>query len=701
MSAPENVAPVFDSKGAHYLKPTKAGATPGTVMFVAAPRGIDNDPTRGDQPGVAWNAVCHYRRHRRYAGEILEETGEGQAELAARLDVWASTAEAAWCYAYDVVQVMNATRLAEELCELGWELSRQFGTSARAMWFVLHKGKSVKTRNDRTGPDGNGVERVSWRHTLTIADAQALNIVAGGDVEACKLSARAVAGPVLTLMDWWDGQGLGRWSVTGAALGWTSYRATLGAKQVVIDHDRDLIAYERRAVYGGRRDVALVGTPGAAPYAEMDFEGAYPTIAAECALPCAYGGRIDPEKLDPRAFHNPSVGIIAEVTIMTGEARWPCRIDGKVFYPVGTFRTTLAGPDLAEAWDKGVVIEVHDVHWYRMSRHMGSWGAWVKGLISAPLNEVADPVRRAVKHWSRAVIGKFAQRGWSTIPWVGPPCDGWVIEETPILGKPHRVVTVGLDGVYYRSEADQRGDHERPAVVAFVEAHVRTRLSRILNGPYRSAVVQWDTDGIIVSLPRLHALAVDHGFTRSQYGREVPDVEGLVNHWCDLSAPLVIRQKTVMERIVLYGPQHVVADSMVKLAGVPRGAVLVRPGVYRADVRPRLGKIGPDDAGGFGEIRSAEFAINGPYAAGWVLDDGLVRPPETWVDDDGANHLIPWHETRWAAHGDQLGPLQALWAGGLYTPPPTPPERPPRPLLDTDEHGDFPEADPWRTMAGV
>jgi hypothetical protein len=694
MSTRSGDAAAFDAKGAHYLKPTKAGTTPGTVMFLSAV--AERAPAQGadSAAGVVWEAVCHYRRHRRYAGEVVEQAGCGGAELAARLDAWASTAEAAWCYAYDTVSVLNATSLAEELTGLGWELSRQFGTSSRAMWVVLHKGKRTKTRTDRTGADGEPAQRITWSHTLTICDAQALNIIPGGDVAAVKADAHALAAPVLTLMDWWDREGLGRWSVTGAALGWTSYRASLKPKQVVIDHDPELIAYERKAVYGGRRDVAVVGTPGAPQYAEMDFEGAYPTIAAECPLPCAYGGEIDVTHLDPKHYHNPSVGIIAEVTVATGEARWPCRIEGKVFYPVGVFRTTLAGPDLAEAWDKGAIVEVHAAHWYRMSRHMGSWGAWVKDLIASGPDVLPDPVRRAAKHWSRAVIGKFAQRGWSTRPWVGPPCDGWTIEETPILGKAHRVVTVGLDGVYFLSEADQRGDHERPAVLAFVEAHVRTRLSRLISGPYGHAVVQWDTDGVIVSLPRLGALAVDQGFTRSQYGREVPDLDRLVDHWCNLSYPLVIRQKTVMDRIVLYGPQHVVADSLVKLAGVPRGAVLVRPGVYRADVRPRLGRTGPDDPAGIGPVRTAEFTINGPYAAGWVLEDGIVRPPETVLGDDGINRLVPWAETRWAIGGDVLGPLQALWAAGLYRPPPTPATRPPRVVVEADEHGDILEADP-------
>lgn len=690
----------FDSKGAHYLKPTKAGATPGTVVFLATsvPHGAVESSTTN--PGVAWDAVCHYRRHRRYSGDLVEAAGTGGEDLAVQLDAWASSAEAAWCYAYDTVSVLNATSLAEELTGLGWELSRQFGTSSRAMWLVLHKGKRVKARSDRTGPDGAPAQRITWSHTLTIADAQALNIIQGRDVEACKLDPRALARPVLELMDWWDRSGLGRWSVTGAALGWTSYRATLRPKQVVIDHDKDLIAYERSAVYGGRRDVAVVGTPGAGQYAEMDFEGAYPTIAAECPLPCAYGGQIDVSKLDPKHYHNPSVGIIATVTVTTSEARWPCRIEGKVYYPVGTFRTTLAGPDLAEAWDKGVISEVHEAHWYRMSRHMGSWGAWVKALIAAIPGEIPEAVRRAAKHWSRAVIGKFAQRGWTTIPWVGPPCDGWVIEETPILGKAHRVVTVALDGVYYRSEADQRGDHERPAVLAFVEAHVRTRLSALIAGPYRHAVVQWDTDGLIVSLPRLGQLAVERGYVRSQYGRAVPDIDRMVQAWCQEAYPLIIRQKTVMDHLVLYGPQHIVADTMLKLAGIPRGAKLVKPGVYRADVRPRLGRTGPDDPGGIAPVRSAEFAINGPYSAGWVLADGSVRPPETTVDEEGVTHLVPWLTTRWATSGDQIGPLQALWTRGLYTEPPTPPPAEPRPTIETDEHGDILADDPIFALAG-
>lgn len=690
----------FDAKSAHYLKPTRAGTTPGTVVFLAAVRETASRESVKTAPGVVWEALCHYRRHRRYAGEVQAAAGEDSRGLAVQLDQWATSAEAAWCYAFDTVAVLNATSLAEELTQLGWELSRQFGTSPRAMWVVLHKGKRTKSRNDRLDADGQPMQRVTWSHTLTITDAQALNIIPGQDVEACKTSSARLAGPVLELMDWWDRAGLGRWSVTGAALGWTSYRASLRPKSVVIDHDADLIGYERRAVYGGRRDVALVGTPGAPQYAEMDFEGAYPTIAAECPLPCAYGGKIDVSRLDPKHYHNPSVGIIAEVTITTNEARWPCRIEGKVYYPVGTFRTVLAGPDLAEAWDKAVIVEVHEAHWYRMSRHMGPWGEWVKGLISAPVGSIPDPVRRAAKHWSRAVIGKFAQRGWSTKAWVGPPCDGWVIEETPILGKAHRVVTVGLDGVYFMSEADQRGDHERPAVLAFVEAHVRKRLSKLIAGPYRHAVVQWDTDGLIVSLPRLAELALERGYVRSQYGRPVADLDQMIEHWCEESYPLVIRHKTTMDRIVLYGPQHVVADTMLKLAGVPRGAKLIRPGVYQAEVRPRLGRTGPDDPGGIAPARTAEFAINGPYAAGWVLADGTVRPPETVLDEEGVTRLVPWSVTRWATAGDPLGLLQALWARGLYTIPPPPDTPPARPRLHTDEHGDVLWQDPIPAMSG-
>jgi hypothetical protein len=243
-----------------------------------------------------------------------------------------------------------------------------------------------------------------------------------------------------------------------------------------------------------------------------------------------------------------------------------------------------------------------------------------------------------------------------------------VVQQTPIVGKAHQVMTIGLNGVYYLSQADQRGDHERPAVLAFVEAHVRSRLSALIDGAYQHAVVQWDTDGMIVSLPRLGALARELGHVRRRGAKTGIDLDGLLRDWSARSWPLKIRCKTVMERMVIYGPQHVVSDTLTKLAGVPRGAVEVTPGVYAAEVRTGATRASPEDAGGLGAPVTAKYTINGPYAAGWVLHDGTVRPPETVVDENGATVLLAWERTRWAARGDVLGPLQALWAAGLWRP---------------------------------
>jgi hypothetical protein len=166
----------------------------------------------------------------------------------------------------------------------------------------------------------------------------------------------------------------------------------------------------------------------------------------------------------------------------------------------------------------------------------------------------------------------------------------------------------------------------------------------------------------------LYELAKKRGYTTNRAGVRGADLDKLLERWSAATWPLTIRCKTVLERMVLYGPQHVVGDTMTKLAGVPNGAVLVRPGVYSAQVRPRLGRASPDDPTGVGSSVTAEFTINGPYAGGWVLTDGTVRPPEARVGDDGVTVLVPWRETRWAAAGDVLGPLQALWAGGLWQP---------------------------------
>lgn len=676
---------------AHWVKPAGKTSTPPAVIF------LDSETRSSTQDDLeihtlrCWDACLVRRRIRNRARPLVWAADERIDDPATLVDKWASSGESTWLYAHNVTFDVVVTGLAVGLVARGWELSSRFGMTSGSMWCVLHKGRKAASSRAGSDPEGEPGTRFKWSHTLTIADSAAYFPVplaqlapltgvskpplpddddtAEAWAARCHADVSILAAVVLSLMAWWDDNDMGKWSVTGAALGWQTYRRTLTPRQLVIDHDPALIEWERQAVYGGRRDVFRVGELAPGRYGELDYQAAYPTIAANCLLPAKVACRITDDHRRLAMRGKVPAGMLAEVTITADVPRWPVRIKGRVFYPVGTFRTVLAAPDIQAAADAHALAAVHDGYLYVMTGHLATWARQCLGWVTAPEDEIPGAVRVWAKLASRAVIGKFAQRGWRTTPWVGEPSESWSVQETADLYTGTRGTIVGLSGRYYISWADQRGEHERPAVLAFVEAHVRARLGRLIAGRFGAAVVQCDTDGLMASYGQLRHLAASEG-TRWRRGDQVPQgIEHVLAVWNDASWPLTIRDKTVFTRAVVYGPQHVVMDGRQRFAGVPKGAWQTGPDTWAARLWP--GIIWQSQHGPPGSYARPvqPYLVVGPYAAGWVLADGAVRAAETAVDESGLTYALHWKQTRWAAAGDVLGPRQAAWCEGLWEVP--------------------------------
>lgn len=673
---------------AHYVKPAGRTYTPAAVVFLDTETYQDQRETLEVHTLRLWEAQLVRRRDRRRPGEHLTETGTAAEPLAAQIDAWASYAESTWLYAHNVTFDLSVTRLATLLGELGWVLSSRFAVGGDSMWAVFHKGPREKTVTEKRGRLQVQRTRTVWAHTLTIADSGSLfpgplaqlgpcvgvekPPLPDDDDSAEAWAARCHADvdimrlAVTQLMDWWDAGDYGHWTVTGAGQAWQTYKRTLTPKQLVIDHDPGILEFERKAVYGGRRDIFRTGQLPPGRYAEVDFEGAYPTVAASFPLPAKMSCRISDEHRRMAMRGRVPAGMLAEVTINADVPRWPVRIGGRVFYPVGRFRTVLAAPDIQAAADTHALEAVHDGYLFTLTNHLRDWARQVLSWVRDKTGAIPGVVRIWAKLASRAVIGKFAQRGWSTVPYVGPPCDGWSVEQTTSLYTGVRGVITGMNGDYWLSWADQRGEHERPAVLAWVEAHTRARLGRVIAGPFGSAVMQCDTDGVMVSHTLMDQLAAGLP-SRWVNGRQMPaGTPEVIALWNEQTWPLRLREKTQFARAVVYGPQHVILDGKAKFAGVPKGAWQTSTTTWMARLWPGLtwqSQSGVAD----GYARPLQpYRVGGTYAAGWALADGAVRAAEADIDPDGTTALLHWKHTRWAAAGDQLGPVQATWSDGLW-----------------------------------
>lgn len=671
----------------HYLARNHDSWTPAAVIF------LDSETmTTGDGPAESevlrcWTGQLVRRRHRRKAGETEQAEGTDRASAAAAIDTWASSDKSTWLYAHNVAFDLVTTGLAAELARLGWELSSRHAVSGASPWLIMHKGRQTEMTGARGAGAQGRVARVKWQHTLTIADSFSLMPVRLEDIAAysphvkpplpaqhagmadwlarCRADTDILAWAVLTLMDWWDAQQIGKWSISGAACGWNSYRHKIGPKDVLIDPAPEIVAFEHQAVYGGRRDVFRCGKLPAGRYAEIDFTAAYPTIAATQSLPAKRIGPLTDTIARAILAGHCNYGMVAECVIDTDEARWPLRWQGRVFYATGRFRTVLAGPDIIEAHRLGALESVGKGYFYAMSSHMRPWARWVLSLQATAEHDLPGPVRIWAKGASRSVCGKWAQRGWSTEPFPGPPGEDWSYEDVFIAGSDARASICGLAGKHYLSVADQESEHEFPAILAYIESHCRTRLNRVIATAPENSILQCDTDGIMASMPAIEDGPLAEPIDRIGSLTRQETIDAQLRAWNQVAEPLTMRIKHEFERAVVHGPQHVVIDGRPRFAGVPSSAWQTGDNSWAARLWPGLSwQI--QHGGQAGYKRPVQpYLVVGPYAPGWILADRSVVPVEAAIMPDGSTGLLPWELSREAAQGAVLAPDQGGWAAAL------------------------------------
>lgn len=150
-------------------------------------------------------------------------------------------------------------------------------------------------------------------------------------------------------------------SIAGCAF--AAYRSSFMRHRVLVHCNKHALALERAAYFGGIVDTAYIGTvPDDAIY-ELDVCSMYPAM---CTRPLpfkleGYGERVSLARLKHLAKQ---YMVFADVTITNTDTPYPCKGKYSTYYPIGTFRTTLAHPELMDAVDRGVVTRVHACSWY-------------------------------------------------------------------------------------------------------------------------------------------------------------------------------------------------------------------------------------------------------------------------------------------------------------------------------------------------
>lgn len=661
VTEPDLKDPEAKRSGRHWLKPAGKTWTPGVVGF------FDTETVPVTVGGTEvqrlrlWCASVVVRRHQnpRRVG-ASSARGETGAELAAFVTEALGRHDSAWLFAHNLGFDLTVSRLLTRLADAGWALSS-----------VAMTGKSAVVRLRRGRSNLCLVDSCSWfpcplRELGALVGTEKPPLPDWADSDdawhyRCAQDVEILGKAVIELLDWWDERQMGHFSITGAGTAFSTVRRHLRPYTVMADPDPEVRRFERRAIYGGRRDLTTWGPQSAGPWVALDFENAYPTMAGHLALPCVPKGWVpDPARLidaEPAEL----AGCMAEVDIEATAIRWPTRVGPDVVLPVGGFRTILAGPELAQAQQMGAVRQVHRARRYWTYPALVDWSAWVLDVVHQRTRTDPGVVQVAAKAWSRSGLGKFAGRT-SEAHARGPAwSQGW----SAARGWDHHAgspaLLVELAGRRLWMVRDLETMTAVPAIFAWIESAVRLRLRAVLDALGEGTWVQADTDGVLCAVPALRRWLRGQGVATAGL-RSAMAVAGAA---CDLLVehcpPLVLRPKELYHHIETIGPQHMSLGSGRKASGVRTDAAASGPRTYTGRTWPGL--LWQMERGSReGYVRpKAVWHLPAVTAHRWALATGDLVPLESRLRPDGGFELLRWPETSYAASGAILGPSQ--WSG--------------------------------------
>lgn len=330
------------------------------------------------------------------------------------------------------------------------------------------------------------------------------------------------------IMSAWISEGAGPWRDTVAGLS-VSYWKTKHYTQRICRHDvDDATCLEKAAAHGGRQEVWYYGDcgdsarllgghdvpPRPSGYPAIrgtiyraDISSQYPSIMATEMLPVRLMGVTDTCSVSDLRSILRYYGVIADVEIHTDRPEYPVRRGDRVVYPVGRVATTLAGPELQYALDRGDISRINRLARYEMGRPLSVYARHLLDM-RADARAAGDRCGELLaKSLSTSICGKFTQRTTRRVayPDVISPIGRWgpFVRSLPD-GTSERYIAIA--GMCYRDEYVLSGGSLLGAIYCYITSYGRMQMSRIRESMVPHRPYAQVTDGLWVGESALPAL---------------------------------------------------------------------------------------------------------------------------------------------------------------------------------------------------
>jgi hypothetical protein len=415
---------------------------------------------------------------------------------------------------------------------------------------------------------------------------------------------------VRRLLDYLDSQKCGPFRPTGSGQSHAFWRRNhLTPKTVLVHEDAHALERERQAMWAGRAEAWRHGEVNG-PIFEHDLNLAYCRIAAECEVPVELKHRTGPMQISHIDIPLQNRAVLMDVEVTTKFPLVPVGEGSRVYWPVGTFTTTLWEPEVNLLGYMDAEVKILRRWIYRTAPVLQPMAQWLIAELDPQNPHTPEPMRRLLKHWARTLVGRcgLRYRQWEDfgeVPRLGLSLSIMHDLET---GEQTELLHVGEKIMELSAMAESDGSV--PQITGWVMSEARRRLWSLICIAGEDNVIYMDTDSLLVNREGHENLC------RAE--RE--------------NAAYSLVHKATWTGATIRGPRDLELESTRRIAGIPAKAVrvgeLTFDGEVWAGVKASLSGKQLDNVA----VTQREFTLTASDKRRIHLPNGYTRPYE--VNED-------------------------------------------------------------------
>lgn len=303
-----------------------------------------------------------------------------------------------------------------------------------------------------------------------------------------------------SFFDFIEREDLGPFARTVAGQAFTAFRHRFMEEDMIYIHDNvNALEVERRAYAGGRNECFKMGTiPGLVTV--CDINSMYPYVMKTHLYPTrlvSYWKTSTPERV-LQAIQDDYL-ICADVRVRTSYPIFHKR-EQRLIFPVGDFWTSLTTPELIQAYERGLIMDIKNVCLYEAGNIFEDYVDFFYGeRLKAKENK--DAIHdHLYKIFLNSLYGKFGQTNahWDIVGEADPDEIG--LAHGFVDGK--NVFQKIFGGKVFQKNTDpddQEAFNSFPAVAAHVTGYARMLIWSIMESAGLDNVYYTDTDSVFVN----------------------------------------------------------------------------------------------------------------------------------------------------------------------------------------------------------